>query len=292
MSMLSMILFVLKISIVLSVFAFGLNSTLGDATYMFRHPRDLARALLSMYVLMPLLALGMAMGFHLDPPVQIALVALAVSPVPPIFSKKAEKAGGSDDYSIGLLVATGVLSVVIIPITMKIFENMTGIPLHTPIGSVAALVLTTVLLPLLAGIAVRAASPRFAERAAHPIGKWAAILLIVSLLPVLVGSIRTILSLIGNGTVLSFAIFALVGYAIGDFFGRPEFEKRRVLSLATASRHPAIAVAIAHANFPEQKLALPAIVLYLLVSAVVTGFASKRKPAGVAPGKPQRQMAA
>jgi hypothetical protein len=40
------------------------------------------------------------------------------------------------------------------------------------------------------------------------------------------------------------------------------------------------AQAIAHANFPQQKLAVPAIVLYLIVSGAVTGVASKGKKAG------------
>jgi len=48
-----------------------------------------------------------------------------------------------------------------------------------------------------------------------------------------------------------------------------------VLSLATASRHPALAVAIAHANFPDQKLVGPLVVIYLIVSGVVTTLASK-----------------
>jgi BASS family bile acid:Na+ symporter len=144
------------------------------------------------------------------------------------------------------------------------------------VRSVAALVFMTVLAPLLVGIAIRAKAPAFAERAAKPVGILATVLLVLSVLPVLFGSMRTIFSLIGDGTLLSFAAFALVGYILGNLLGGPEPENRRVLALATASRHPAIAVAIAHANFPQQKLAVPAIVLYLIVSAVVTGVVSKR----------------
>ena len=35
------------------------------------------------------------------------------------------------------------------------------------------------------------------------------------------------------------------------------------------SRHPGIALAIAHANFPEDKNVLPALLLYLVVGALV-----------------------
>jgi hypothetical protein len=37
-----------------------------------------------------------------------------------------------------------------------------------------------------------------------------------------------------------------------------------------------MAAAIAHFNFPDEKLALPAIALYLIVSAILSGLASRR----------------
>jgi len=292
MTLQSVVLTLLKISIALSVFDLGLRATFADATYMFRHPRDLIRALLSMNVLMPLLALWMALTFNLNPAVKIALVALSVSPVPPIFPRKAEKAGGSDDYSVGLLVAASVFAIAVIPLTMWIFGRISNVPLQIPARSVAIMVFMSVLAPLLVGISVRAELPKFAETLAEPIGKWATALLILCAIPILVGSIKSFVDLVGDGTLVSFTAFSLAGYLVGDTLGRPEFEKRRVLGLATASRHPAIAIAIAHTNFPQQKLALPAIGLYLIVSAIVTGLASRRKPGGVAPTQSQGQMAA
>jgi bile acid:Na+ symporter, BASS family len=287
-----LILLVLKISIVLSVLALGLKATFTDATYLFRHPRDLARAFLSMNVLMPLLALVLVMTFNLHPAVKIALVALSVSPVPPFFPKKAIQAGGKNAYSVGLLVATAALAIIVIPFTVEIFERIGGVPLEMTARSVAVLVFTTVLAPLLVGIAIRATAPAFAERVANPVGVLATVLLVLSVVPVLFGSIRTIVSLVGDGTLLSFAGFALVGYILGNFLGGPEPENRRVLALATASRHPAIAVAIAHANFPQQKLAVPAIVLYLIVSAIVTEVALRRSKTGSAPIAAEKRTAA
>jgi BASS family bile acid:Na+ symporter len=291
MNLQSLILLVLKISIALNVFALGLDATLADATHLFRHPRDLGRVFLSMNVVMPALALALVMTFNLHPAVKIALVALSVSPVPPIFPKKALKGGGKGDYTVGLLVATALLAIMVIPITMDIFQRIAGVPLQMPARSVAVLVFTTVLAPLLAGIALRAVAPSLAERSVKPIGILATVLLLLSLLPVLFGSIRTILSLVGNGALVCFAGFALVGYFVGHWLGGPEFENRSVLALATASRHPGIAAAIAHANFPEQKLAVPAIVLYLLVSGIVVGVASKLNK-GSGPKAVEKRIAA
>jgi predicted Na+-dependent transporter len=65
------------------------------------------------------------------------------------------------------------------------------------------------------------------------------------------------------------AAFSIAALAVGHWLGRPAPEQRRVLALSTASRHPAIAIAIAAANFSEPKPVMGAVVLYLIVSAVV-----------------------
>lgn len=272
MNMIAIILLALKASIILSVFAIGLKATFADAMFLFRRPRYLIRALLSMNVLMPLVALVIGEAFDLHPAVKIALVAISVSPIPPILPNKALKAGGREDYTIGLLVAISALSIFVIPIAMEIFEALTSVSLAMQPQSVAAVVLTTILLPLLAGIAVRRIAPTLAERAAKPISIIASVLLVLSALPVLIGSARTVFSLVGDGTILSLVGFALVGLIIGHLLGGPEPDHRSVLALSTASRHPAAAVAIAHANFPEQPLVGAAILWYLILSGVVSAF--------------------
>jgi bile acid:Na+ symporter, BASS family len=256
------------------VVAVGLRAAPEDATYLFRHPRELGRALLSMNVVMPLTALALGMTFHLPPAVKIALVALSVSPIPPAFPKKALKAGGTQKYAIGLLVAVGILAVFLIPATMELVGKIVGISLRMRVESVATLVLSATLLPLLVGITVRWFAPAVAERAAKPLGILATVLLIGSGLPVLIGSFHSVLSLISDGTLLSASAFALVGFFAGHQLGKPNPENSRVLAIATGSRHPGMAAAIAHANFPEQKLVLPAIVLYVIVCGILYALIS------------------
>lgn len=270
MNLTEIILLVLKTSIMLSVFAIGLKATFADTTFLFRRPGRLFRTVLSMNVLMPLIALALAAMFDLHPAVKIALVAISVSPIPPILPNKALKAGGKEDYTIGLLVAAAILSVVFIPITMAIFERITGVSLAMQPGSVAVLVLSTILAPLIVGIIVRTIAPTLADRAAKPAGIIAFVLLLLSALPVLIGMARPMFSLIGDGTILSLAGFALAGLIIGHMLGGPEPDSRRVLALSTASRHPAVALAIAHANFPAQKLAVAAVFLYVILSGILS----------------------
>ena len=270
--MTTVILLVLKASIIVSVFAIGLKATFADATFLFRRPSHLVRALLSMNVLMPLTALAVGAPFDLHPAVKIALVVIAVSPMPPILPNRALKAGGTKAYTIGLLVAAATLSIVVIPLSMEMFARLTGLPLVMPAGAVAALVLTTILAPLLAGIAVRTVAHARADRIARPIGILGSVLLMVSAVPILIGLAGTVFSVISNGTVLSLVAFAVAGLIVGHVLGGPEPDTRQVLALATASRHPAVALSIAHANFPAQTLAGAEVFLYLILSGALSAL--------------------
>jgi BASS family bile acid:Na+ symporter len=142
------VILLVETSIVLAVLALGLRGTLADAVSLFRHPADLIRAFLSMNIVMPLFALALAIVFNLHPAVKVALIALSVSPVPPLLPPKVVKAGSRENYPIGLLVGMAILSIVTIPVTMELFEKLLGVPLTMPPLAVAALLLRTVLVPI------------------------------------------------------------------------------------------------------------------------------------------------
>jgi bile acid:Na+ symporter, BASS family len=269
MSAATLILLAVQLSLVLMVFSIGLGASVGDVTYLFRQPKLLIRSLLSLNVVMPLFAVALAKSFDFTPLVKAALVLLAISPLPPIFPKKSQKAGGRFSYAIGLLVTATVVSIFFIPLAMKLLGRAFDLSLEMSPGGVVTLVLWTLLLPLAAGVAVHRLSPAFAERAGPTIGKVGGILLLLGLVPILVKVWPAMMTLIGNGTLFAMVVFALVGLAAGHLLGGPDPEDRVVLALSTATRHPGIAIAIAQVNFPGEKLAAGAVLLYLLVSAVV-----------------------
>ena len=259
---------VLQVSVLLTVFAIGLRASLPDATYMFRNPGKLVRALLSMNVLMPLFALVLISVFDLTPALRITLVALSLSPIPPLLPNKLVKEGATDSYAIGMLVALALLAIIIVPIGLEIVELVRNVPLGISMSSIAKVVFMTALLPLGIGMAVHFFLPQLAERAAKPVSQIAGIALLLSFFAILIAAAPAIWTLVGNGTVIALAAFVLVGLAIGHLLGGPARENRKSLAISTASRHPGIALALAVANFPQEKLVMAAVLLYLLVNAV------------------------
>ncbi len=270
MDLASLLPLVIKASILFMVLGLGLNASWRDAWYLLREPLLLVRSLLSMYVIMPLVATALVVAFDLPVAVKIALVALALSPVPPVLPKKQLKAGGHASYAISLLVVMAALSIVIVPIAVSWFTaafDRTGqiAPL-----AVAKVVLASVLAPLAVGLAVRQWAPAFAKKIARPVATLGTVMLILSALPLAYAAWPDIRALFGNGTVLIIATMAAIGLVIGHVLGGPHFDDRTVLALSTTSRHPAVALAVAVAVGAESKPGLAAILLYLIVAMLVS----------------------
>lgn len=270
MNLQTLIPIVLKVSVLLNVFALGLRASAEDATYLFRRPGELLRALLAMNVLMPAVALVLVSVFDLSPAVRIALVALSVSPIPPLLPKKMVKAGGTESYAIGLLITVGLLAIIFVPLAMEAIERVRHVPLQMTAVSIATLIAKTTLLPLGLGIAVHRAAPAAAERLAQPIAQVSGIALLACMVAILWAGASTIWKLMDSVTLVALAGFVVAGLAIGHLLGGPKPENRVALATSTASRHPGIAIALAAANFPQEKLALAAVLLYLVVNAVVS----------------------
>ena len=260
----------LTASVLLLVFGLGLQATVADATSVLRRPRVLLRALLAVYVVVPVVAAGLVWLFHFHPPVELALVAMAVSPVPPILPGKELKLGARPSYVYGLLVALSVAAIVLVPLAIEILGWLFQRDVQISVAAVARLVGVTVFLPLVAGLAVGRLASGLAARIAPWMARLGTVLLVLGLVPVLIAAGPAIWSLVGNGSVLVMAVVVAVGLAAGHVLGGPHPDDRTALALTASMRHPGVALAIARLNFPEAGLALPAVLLFLLVSLIVT----------------------
>jgi len=285
-SLLALIVIVLKTSVFLNVLALGMSARASDATFVLSRPWLLLRSILAMNVIMPLIAAALVQAFNLNPALKVALLAASLSPVPPLLPRREFKAGGTAPYTIGLLVSASLLAVMLVPLGLSVFGWAFGKDAQVPERAIASLVLTTVLSPLLIGMTIRYFAPLVAQRLIKPVLIIGAVLLVVGTLPVPLAW-RSILALIGDGTLLGLFAFSVAGLAVGHWLGGPDPTRRSVLALSTACRHPAIALTIASANLAEPKPVMAAIMLYLIVSLLVSVAYVKLRPGrgvGTGPG--------
>ncbi len=270
MTLQAILAFELKASILLVVFGFGLLATGEDVLYLLRRPGLLLRSLMAMFLFMPLFAVFVVVRFEFHKAVEIALVALAISPVPPLLPRRVTQSGGTTPYGLGLMVTAAVLSVAFIPLALQIIDWYFGKSFAMLPGAIAKMIVMSVPLPLGAGMLLRKLAPHVAGRIVKPVSTIALALLLIGALAIVVSIFPVAWSLVGNGTILIFAVFVVFGLAAGHLLGGPNPRERVTLALCTACRHPALALAIASANFPGEKRVAGAIVLYLLLNVLVS----------------------
>jgi BASS family bile acid:Na+ symporter len=214
--------------------------------------------------------------------VQIALLALAVSPVPPFLPIKGGKLGARNPYMYGLLVEMALLAVVATPLAIVMLGRAFGLNTYVPPFEIAVVVSRTVLLPLGLGMLVRAMSPGFADRISGPIALVTKIVLALGVLLLLMAGRHLIAGLLSDGTLAAMAAFTIAGVIVGHLLGGPVDEDRTFLAIATSARHPGVALAAAHAVAPDQqKLVVAAILLYLVVNALVTAPYARWRKRGI-----------
>ena len=262
-------------SVLLLVFALGAHATLADATSLvrtlFRRPFWLLRALAAMYVVVPVVAVTMALAFDLMRPVRVGLLALSIAPMPPILPGRQLRLGGSPAHVFGLLVAVSVSAIVQLPLMVGLIAAVFGREASFGPWQVARLIGATILIPLSVGLLAQRLAPRWADRVAPWASGLGTILLVATVTIVLVKTWPVMATFPGSA-LLVMVVTAATGLVAGHCLGGPDPSDRAILAVASAMRHPGIALAIATANVPEEPLLVAAILLYVMISLAMTSL--------------------
>jgi BASS family bile acid:Na+ symporter len=132
--------------------------------------------------------------------------------------------------------------------------------------------LTTVFVPLALGLLIRRFAPAV-QRASPAVMVIAGVLLVIVVAMLIWGMWPQMRVFIGNGAVLLIVALVVVGLIVGHVCGGANEGDRTALAMATASRHPAVALAVATSGtLTEAKPELAVILLYLVVATVVTAI--------------------
>src|SRR5215475_4888395 len=267
MSLQSLIGLGFTVSIFLGVLAVGMRVASTDLRYLCDRPARLARSVLAMNVVVPIVAVLVCKMFSLHPAVTLALVTLAVAPVGSLFSQAMLPlvAPGNAGYARGLFFTSIVLSVVLTPLTVELMQVIFGGDVHVNPLSVAEVVVGSVLLPLGIGLAIARWWPA-ATRWNVVIQTVSSVVLAVSSVALLVIAWSRLGLVIQEGTFTAITITTLVGLALGHFLGGPGEDDRTVLAFATVSRHPGVAIVVA--GLMDEPLAPIGVLLAVIVSEI------------------------
>jgi len=263
--------FVLMAGITLTVTSVGLRSRPADTLLLLRNPRLGVRAMVSMFVLMPLFVIGLTSALPvMDQAAHVALIALAVSPMPPILPRRQVTVGAGGDYAVGLQVLASLFSIIIAPVFIWLAGRLQGVATVFDAAAMLRVLAVTVGAPLAAGILIARVWPRAAALSTL-LARVSLVLLLAGGTVALVAEASEIARQARHGVLLAIAAIVLFGLLAGHLLGGPDAGNRGALALATSARHPGLAIALSTANFPHDREAIiAAVLLFLLANLVLT----------------------
>jgi BASS family bile acid:Na+ symporter len=260
---------VAPLSVALIVFAQGLGIAPSQVViYLKERPWLMLRSLVAALVLVPAAALALILVLGPTPGVAIGLAILVACPPAPLMLKAAPKmGGGSAAFMASLHLSLAALAFVTVPVVLYLLSIPLGFHADVDLAAMAWILARTILVPIGLGMAVRAFSSRFADRAGPVLAKAGTIGLAVVVLFALAAFYRSLLNMDAWSYLVIVAV-SVVALAIGHLLGPRDPHERTTLAVECGVRHPVLALTIAAANFSPQK-ALPVLVPCVLAFVVV-----------------------
>lgn len=259
----------------LLMFDLGLSLRFEDFAKVFRQPWPIAVALFGQIVLLPAIALGIALAFRLEPVFFIGLVLIACCPGGSSSNVFSKLAGGDVALSVTLTALSSIITLFTIPFIMSWATNLVGesIGISLPVGNLIKQNLLLMLLPVLLGIGMHYAWPKAAEKTDRVLGKLAFPLLLVLITVFYIQHHRTILDNIGVQG-LCVTILILVAIACASLLSRlvkSDSRQRRTVVIEVGMQNAAQAIAIASSPFvfANEQMAIPAILYSLMMNIVL-----------------------
>ena len=246
--------------VVSSMMAMGVGFTIGQIIDALRDVRLVLLALLANFVAMPLGAVALDKSLELDEPLGVGLLLLGAAAGAPFLPKLTELAKGNLPFAVGIMVLMSVGTVGYLPLVLPLL--LPGVTVNS--GKIAGWLCLLTLLPLAAGLALRARYGGLAARVKSVLDWVSNVILVPMVLLLAVANIDKILHVFGTRGILAGLLLIALGFGIGWMLGGPSVDTRRALALGTGQRNVAAALVVASESFSD-----PSVVIMVIAVTIV-----------------------
>ena len=246
--------------VVSSMMAMGVGFSVGQIIDALRDVWLVLLALLANFVVMPLGALALDKMLRLDEPLGVGLLLLGTAAGAPFLPKLTELAKGNLPFAVGIMMLLAIGTVGYLPLVLPLL--LPGVEVNS--AKIGGWLFLLTLLPLAAGLALRA---RYAGLAARvkPVLDWVSnVILVPMVLLLAVANIDKILHVFGTRGILAGLLLIALGFGIGWMLGGPGVDTRRALALGTGQRNIAAALVVASEGFSD-----PSVEIMVMVVTIV-----------------------
>jgi bile acid:Na+ symporter, BASS family len=246
--------------LVSSMLELGLSLTLAQVLAPLRNVRLITLAIVANFLIVPLLALGVAKAMRLEEPFATGLLLLGLAPGAPFIPKVVQIARGHLAFATGLMVLLVVGTAIDLPLLLP--RVITGVEINA--WQIEQSLFLAMLLPLFVGLVVHAKFRSLPAWLCSSMGLVANVSALVVLVLIVAFNFQSVVRLFGTGVIFAGLIFVLLSVLIGWLFGGHDREIRCALGLGTGLRNVGAALFIGTKNFDDARVNVMVIVTALL----------------------------
>jgi BASS family bile acid:Na+ symporter len=248
--------------VVSSMLAMGTALTVPQITATLKNGRLVLLALVANFVLVPLAALIATAIVPLSEPLKIGVILLGTAAGAPFLPKLAQFAKGNIAFSVGLMVLLMVVTIIYMPIVLPLL--LPGVTVN-PVNIAVSLALT-MLLPLGAGLFIKARYPEPAAHLSQVMGQISNLALMLVLVTTVLANFQNIIGVIGTGGIIAGILFLVLAVASGFVAGRfaGGSDVMGVMALGTGQRNISASMLVATQNFTDPNV----LVMIMVVSTL------------------------
>jgi predicted Na+-dependent transporter len=247
--------------VVTSMVAMGLSLTVPMIVEPLRRWTIVVGAIVANFVVVPLVALGIAEGLSLDPQLRDGLLIFGLAAGAPFLPKLAQGANGDVAVAVGLMVVLMVATVIFLPLVLPWLLD--GVSIGA--WSIAKSLVVLMLVPLSIALAVRANWPDLAAEYQPVLAKTSTVAVIVLVVVGLGLNVDNALDLVGTRGFVAIVGLVVVSCAVGWAVGGRDPGTRSVVALGTGQRNLSAALVVATQNFAGTQT-----LTFVLVGSVVS----------------------
>ena len=169
------------ICLALIMLGLGLGLSVKDFTRILRTPKDFFVGFFSQLIILPIVALGVALILNLPTPIAIGLMIIAAAPGGVTSNVLTKFANGDVALSISLTAVTSLLSIISVPFIVINSANFFGVSVTSDISmtGIALKMALVVTVPVIIGMIIRGLAENFISSKINIINKMTGWLFII-----------------------------------------------------------------------------------------------------------------
>ena len=249
------------IVLALIMLGLGLGLSLKDFTRIVRVPRDFIVGFFSQLVLLPIVALGLALILDLPSPIAIGLMIIAAAPGGVTSNVLTKFANGDVALSITLTAVISLISIISVPFVVINSANILGVSISKEISmlSISMKMALVVTVPVIIGMIVRGLAENFISSKINIINKLTGWLFVVVFIAIWIEEKNNIFTYLAEAglavLILNITMMALAYFIAKKFVsGIPQ---QKCIALECGLQNGTLAVFVATLIFDDVSYVVP-----------------------------------